>query len=105
MARAERDKGVRGEREVRHLLEQHGFQVRGLEGTGDHLAFGHGLVLHVETKRQELARPWQWIEQAEPETPPGAMTVIAFRRSRSKWYALVPLEQLADVLEHGSLEP
>lgn len=104
MSKRERDKGVRGEREVRELLERHGFQVRGLEGTGDHLAFGHGLVLHVETKRTEAARPWSWIEQAEPETPAGAVTLIAFRRSRSKWYALVPLEQLLDVLERGSLE-
>lgn len=80
------------------LLEGRGFTVRGLEATGDHLAFGHGLVLHVETKRTENARPWAWLAQAEPETPPGAITLVAFRRSRSKWYALVPLDDLASAL-------
>jgi Holliday junction resolvase len=98
VSRRERDKGVRGEREVLELLTAHGFEVRGLEATGDHLAFCNGLVLHVETKRTENARPWSWIEQAEPETPAGAITVIAFRRNRSSWYGIVPLEQLADAL-------
>jgi hypothetical protein len=92
---------VRGEREVLQLLEARGFTVRGLEATGDHLAFGHGLVLHVETKRQETARPWAWLEQAEREAPAGAMTLVAFRRSRSRWYALVPLEDLADAFERN----
>jgi Holliday junction resolvase len=98
MARRERAKGVRGEREVLELLRARGFEVRGLEATGDHLAFLDGLVFHVETKRQETARPWAWLEQAENETPRGAITLVAFRRSRSKWYALVPLEPLADAL-------
>ena len=98
MSRRERDKGVRGEREVLEILTRAGFTVRGLEATGDHLAFGRGLVLHVESKRQETARPWAWWEQAEPETPEGAMTVVAFRRSRSRWLALVDLEALADAL-------
>lgn len=94
MSRAERAKGVRGEREVLDLYTRHGFTVRGLEASGDHLAFGYGLVHHVETKRQEIARPWAWLEQAESETPPGALTVVAFRRSRSPWYALAALDPL-----------
>lgn len=98
MSRRERDKGVRGEREVLDLLRARGFEVRGLEATGDHLAFTTGLVFHVETKRQETARPWAWLEQAEAEAPAGAIPLVAFRRSRSKWYALVPLDALAGAL-------
>ena len=94
MSRRERDKGVRGEREVLERLESAGFTVRGLEGSGDHLAIGHGLMLHVESKRQETARPWAWWEQASSETPDGCVTVVAFRRSRSRWLALVDLEEL-----------
>lgn len=99
MSRRERDKGVRGEREVLELLERHGFAVRGLEGSGDHLALGHGVVLHVETKRQEVARPWHWYEQASSEAPNGTIPLVAFRRSRSPWLALVDLEALAAMIE------
>jgi Holliday junction resolvase len=99
MSRRERDKGVRGEREVLELLERHGFEVRGLEESGDHLAFGHGVALHVETKRQETARPWAWFEQASSEAPAGTIPLVAFRRSRSPWLALVDLDVLAAMLE------
>lgn len=94
MSSSERRKGVRGEREVLETFMRHGFAVRGLEGSGDHLALIDGLVVHVESKRQETARPWAWWEQASSETPPGALTVVAFRRSRSSWLALVSLEEL-----------
>jgi len=102
VARRERDKGVRGEREVAELLRRHGFEVRGLEGEGDHLALVGLLMLHVETKRQEVARPWAWWEQASSETPAGALTVVAFRRSRSPWLALVELEPLAEHLRRSA---
>lgn len=80
------------------MFARHGFTVRGLEGSGDHLAICDGLLVHVESKRQEVARPWQWFEQAREETPPGALTLVAFRRSRSPWLALVPLEELVTEL-------
>lgn len=111
MSKTERRKGSTGEREVRMIYEAHGFTIRGLEGGGDHLAvlpsqlalerhrpvaaFGHrGLAIHSEVKRQELARPWQWWEQAERETPAGALTVVAFRRNHSPWLALANLDHL-----------
>lgn len=99
MSRRERDKGRKGEREVLELLEAHGFTVRGLESGGDHLALGHGLVLHVESKRHETARPWAWYEQARTDAPPMTTPLVAFRRSRSRWLALVDLEELLVELE------
>ena len=115
MSRSERRKGVAGEREVRDLYASHGFEVRGLEGGGDHLAVLHGiyaiangdaasvlerrpLTIHSEVKRQETARPWAWWEQASAETPAGSLTVVAFRRSRSPWLALANLDALAGAL-------
>ena len=94
MGRSERDKGRKGEREVALLYERHGFEIRGLEGTGDHLAIGYGLTIHSESKRQEVARPWLWDEQAHAEAPAGALPIVAFRRSRSPWIAQVRLEEL-----------
>lgn len=94
MSRSERRKGVDGEAEVRRLYQAAGATIRGLEASGDWLAYGLGTTQHVETKRQEIARPWLWFEQAQAQAPPGTLPVVAFRRSRSPWLALVPLEDL-----------
>jgi hypothetical protein len=115
VSRAERAKGLAGEAEVRAIYEAAGFTVRGLEGTGDHLAvvdalplgaelagvptMRRRLLVHSEVKRQEVARPWQWWEQAEAEAPPGALAIVAFRRNRSPWLALANLEHLAWALQ------
>lgn len=64
MSRSERRKGVDGEAEVRRMYEAAGAEIRGLEYGGDWLAFGLGTPQHVEVKRQEIARPWQWYEKA-----------------------------------------
>jgi hypothetical protein len=115
VSRAERRKGLEGEHEVRAIYEAAGFEVRGLEGAGDHLALLHGLTsltampgtdglvrrpltIHSECKRQEVARPWLWWEQASTEAPAGTLAVVAFRRSRSPWLALTALEPLAAAL-------
>jgi hypothetical protein len=108
MSGASRAKGVRGEHEVAAIWEAHGWEVRGLEGSGDHLCIierrpewghdGRGLTIHSEVKRQERLQLWQWIAQAEAESPPGAVPVVAFRRNRSPWYAAVRLATLAELL-------
>jgi hypothetical protein len=99
----ERRKGLEGEREVRAVWESHGLTVRGLEGEGDHVVIGHRhlpfrATLHSEVKRCETARPWVWMTQAEKEAPPGSVPVVSFRRSHSKWYAMLPLDDLARLL-------
>lgn len=103
MGNSERRKGVTGEAEVRAIYEAAGLTVRGLEGIGDHLVLceqypGQVVTVHSESKRQEVARVWAWWEQAEAETPSGALTVVAFRRNRSPWLALVRLDVLAELL-------
>lgn len=98
MSRRERDKGRKGEREVAVAWEKHGLTVRGLEGTGDHLVVAGTRLVHCESKRQETARPWAWWEQATSEAPAGAIPVVAFRRSKSSWLAIVELDTLAELL-------
>jgi hypothetical protein len=110
----ERAKGLRGEREVAAIFRAAGFEVRGLEGEGDHLVFhkppGYwdlsdtysesnvGYTIHSEVKRQERLQLWQWLAQLEAEAPPGTLPMLSFRRNRSPWYACVPLEALVKVL-------
>ena len=113
MSRTSRDKGLRGEHEVAAIFRAQGFEVRGLEGVGDHLcimaprvkasaydmrAHLDGLTIHSEVKRQERLQLWQWLAQLEAEAPPGTLPLLSFRRNRSPWYACVPLEALVKVL-------
>lgn len=101
MSRAERDKGRKGEREVAAIFEAAGLEVRGLEGSGDHLIVCGGrlgVTLHSEVKRQEVARPWLWWEQAESEAPQGTLPAVMFRRNRSPWLTLLDTRQLATLL-------
>lgn len=103
MSESERRKGLTGEGEVARLLRKQGFMVRGLEGEGDWLALGYGLTLHVECKRQEVARPWLWQAQALAEAPPGTLPTVWFRRSRSIWWVMAPGVALAQTIrEVGS---
>jgi hypothetical protein len=105
VANRERRKGLEGEREVAAIWRANGFDVRGLEGEGDHHIVTTvrreapvGIALHSEVKRCETTRPWAWFEQASREAPAGAVPVVAFRRSRSPWLALIALEDLARLL-------
>jgi len=98
MSKAQRDKGLLGERQVRHEFEAGGFEVRGLEGEGDNLAIGHGLTFHVETKRQETLAMDKWSRQAEAECPFGTIPIVVYRRSREPWRVSIRLEDLLAVL-------
>jgi hypothetical protein len=113
MGKASRDKGLRGEHEVAAIFRAHEFEVRGLEGVGDHLCIvqprsittpdrvvrrSNPLTIHSEVKRQERLQLWQWLEQLEAEAPPGTLPLLSFRRNRSPWYACAPLEELVKVL-------
>jgi len=99
MANAQRRKGLRGEAEVAAIWRANGFDVRGLEGEGDHTVTGlvGGETIHSETKRQNRLRS-AWIEQAEREAPAGAVPVVAWRPDGGKWWAMIPLEDLARLL-------
>jgi hypothetical protein len=99
MSKAQRDKGLRGELEVKHVFAHAGFAPRGLEGQGDHLVLcGHGLTLHVESKRQEVIRIADWSKQAEAEAPQGTIPIVAYRRSREPWRVSIKLDDLIDIL-------
>jgi hypothetical protein len=96
---ASRRKGLTGEREAADIFEANGWTVRGLESSGDWLAFqagdsGFRVALHVEVKRQERLRLPEWLAQAKAEAPPGVPPVVVFRQSRGEWYAALPLTEL-----------
>jgi hypothetical protein len=69
--------------------------LRKLGGEGDALIDTRsGHRLHLETKRQERLRLWEWLRQAEAEAPKGTMPAVVFRQSRGDWYVCLSLEDL-----------
>ena len=102
MSRRERDKGAAGEREVAAIFRAHGFDCDrvpnsgGLRLKGD--LYGE-LPVHVEVKRQERLQLWQWWGQAVDEANYARLRpVLAFRRNRSEWLAVVRLDDLVELL-------
>lgn len=101
MSRTERRKGAEGELEVAKLARARGFDCDRTPNSGG-LRFRGDLYgdvpAHLEVKRQETARPWLWFEQASSEAAEGELAVVAMRRNRSPWLALLELEALLDLL-------
>jgi hypothetical protein len=105
VARAERRKGVAGELEVRDVFRARGFDCDrtpnsgGLRLKGDLLGT---VPAHLEVKRQEVARPWLWFAQAVADAPAGVLPIVAFRRSRSPWLAIIGLAELAELMQDSA---
>jgi hypothetical protein len=107
VSNSERRKGAAGEVEVRDIFREVGFDCDRTPNSGALRITGdlYGDVpAHLEVKRQETARPWQWWEQATGDAPAGVMPIVAFRRSRSPWLAIVSLEQLATLMAAAGVE-
>jgi len=102
-AAGRRRKGVNGEREVKDAFAQAGFDVRGLEGGGDHIATrgrpGGLLALHIESKRHERVRVREWLRQCESETPDGMVPLVCFRENGEQWAAVLPLDMLLELIK------
>lgn len=106
MSASERRKGAAGEREVAAVLRAHGLPV-------DRTARQSGMTVrgdltgvpgyHFEVKRQETLRLPLWLSQAEDDAPANAVPVVVFRRNRSEWYATLPLDDLAKLLDLARL--
>lgn len=104
MSATERRKGKDGELEVVRLLHAHGWTdaKRSSDGRTQHargdIADGP-LDTHIEVRRREQINIWACLDQAERDAKPGDAPVVAFRRSRSVWYAALPLDILLALLE------
>ena len=100
-SKGSRTKGGVGEREVVALLHEAGFTdarrnfMSGGQGGGDIIGVPD---THIEVKRRETVSIWSWIGQAEDECRKTDIPVVAFRRSRSNWYGVLPLEDLVGLL-------
>ena len=106
MSASERRKGKEGELEVVKILHEHGWTdaKRSSDGRsqverGD-IADGPTFV-HFEVRRRETVNIWACLAKAELEAKAGDIPVVAFRRSRSAWYAALPLDLLLGLLRNA----
>ena len=57
---------------------------------------------HIEVKRQERLRLWEWIGQAQADAPHGSTPVVMFRKNGGHWHATLPAEDLLWLLSQAS---
>ena len=95
-----RAKGAAGERELAAVLRAAGYgAVRGQQRSGLEQADVVGMDgWHVEVKRVELLNVWRAFAQAVRDAPAGARPLVAARRNRSEWLAVVRLSDLLQLL-------
>lgn len=108
MAVNSRAKGKQGELELAKLFREHGFadarrsvQYRGTADSMDVLGLPG---CHVECKRTETARLYEWMDRAVSEAGADATPVVFHRRSRRPWLAILPASaflQLLHLAEYG----
>ena len=97
-----RDKGKRGELQVRDLfracgMEAHrGQQYRGGESSPD-VIVPAGLGIHVEVKLVEAGNPYGWLRQAIRDAGSNVPTVF-HRRWREEWIVILRASDFLDLL-------
>jgi Holliday junction resolvase len=95
-------KGNRGEREVIDLLHRFGWKyarrnlLSGGLGGGDIVEGPEATCFEV--KYVERTSIWEWWAQAKAAAKPTDTPVLAFRRNRSEWLCVVPLDDLLEML-------
>lgn len=98
-----RDKGARGERELAHWLTEHGYPARrGCQYQGGPESpdvVCPSLPVHFEVKRTEKLRLYDAMKQAMADAGDN-VPVVAHRRSRGEWLAILRLSDLLALVEH-----
>ena len=107
--RASQRKGRAGELELSRILQGYGYPVE----PGRAVSFGStpditGLPgIHVESKRAEQLRPYEWMAQAERDAVRfgDGLPAVFFRRSRSPWLVVMKLEDWIDMYRKVTKSP
>lgn len=105
-----KDKGKRGELELSAFLRERGYEQarRGQQysGGGDSPDVVGVDGAHIECKRTEHCKPYDFVAQARNDSAgTGRLPIVAFRRNRGEWLAILDLGEMIDLFtfakEHG----
>jgi Holliday junction resolvase len=106
-----KNKGKVGEREIAQILtHQGGWQARRtgfMQSQQNHGAADvecKALPIHWEVKRTEKVSLHDWIAQAKGGAKEEEIPVIAWRKNNAPWYAILPLDDLIEILQCADLE-
>lgn len=98
-----KQKGKRGELEVARILKDHGFDARRTAqfcGNTGEAADVIGLEgYHIEVKRCETTKIWEWIQQAERDHKAGTIPLVVFRKNGEKWKVTLDFEEFLEILK------
>jgi len=96
MGKMQRNKGKKGEREVARILRDHGYtdarrgqQFQGSPDSPDVVGLPG---FHIEVKRTEQCRLYDYMEQAESDAGEAEIPVVFHRQNRKKWVAILDLD-------------
>ena len=97
-----RAKGKQGELELSAYLRGHGFDEarRGVQyqGGGDSPDVVGLPGCHVECKRVERGSLYDWLDQACHDAADGRVPLIAHRRNRRQWVAILNLDDFLKLI-------
>lgn len=94
-----RDKGKRGEREWAAVCREHGYdcrrtaQFRGNTGAAGDVEGLPGI--HIEVKRTEALRPWDYMTQAMHDAAEGGkgdLPIVAWKKNDHDWLVFMRAE-------------
>lgn len=96
-------KGAAGERELAAFLRERGFEARRgrqFKGSADSPdVVCEALPLcHLECKRVERGQLYDWLAQATRDAGEGKVPVVAHRRNRQEWVAILRLDDLLEMM-------
>lgn len=103
-----RQKGARGEREFSTYLKEHGISAHRTQqfcGNGGDSADVVTDIdrVHFEVKRVESLRIYDAVLQAQADKKDGKIPVVAHKKNRGEWLAILPMHDLLRVLKAAGL--
>lgn len=102
-----RQKGARGEREFAALLREHGYEARRgqqFSGSPDSPDVVTNLPFHFEVKRVEQFNAYKAIEQAVRDSEPTKIPVVAHKRNKGEWLAVLRMDDFIKLVKRSQSE-
>lgn len=101
-----RAKGAAAELQFSHYLKDHGYEARRgqqFSGGDDSPDVVSNIdFIHWEVKRVEALQVYKSVEQAKRDAGEGRIPVVAHRKNREEWLAILPMEDFMKLIkEYG----